>query len=130
MFAALVAAFVYCKAATASVRPACQAGPVFTATSYGPPWGGINGGGTTAAGVGLGITRRGTYPRVYGIAVDPRVISLGSSRRIWPNPFRYRGRFRAFDTGGAIKGNRLDFYDWRGRSHQYGWGVRKVKVCR
>ncbi len=126
----IVAAFVYCTAATAAVRPVCLTGPVFTATAYGPPWGGINGGGVTASGVGLGITRGGGYRRVYGVAVDPRVIPLGSSRRIWPNPFGYRGRFRAFDTGGAIKGNRIDFYDWRGRSHQYGWGRRTVRVCR
>jgi hypothetical protein len=67
-------------------------------------------------------------PHRYGVAVDPSVIRLGSKLKIWPNPFGYRGAFTAFDTGGAIKGHRLDFYDWRGRSAQMGWGVRSVSV--
>jgi 3D (Asp-Asp-Asp) domain-containing protein len=44
------------------------------------------------------------------------VIPLGSKLKITPNPFGYSGAFTAFDTGGAIKGNRIDFYDWRGRA--------------
>lgn len=95
----------------------------FLATAYGPPWGGIQGGGVTATGVNL---RRG--PKVYGVAVDPRVIPLGSQVYAWPNPFNRSGPFRAFDTGGAIKGNRLDFYDWRGRASQHKWGSRSVRV--
>lgn len=93
------------------------------ATAYGPPWGGIQGGGTTATGVDL----HGS-PHIHGVAVDPSVIPLGSRLRIWPNPFGYRGQFVAFDTGGAIKGQRIDFYDWRGRKSQMGWGMRKVKI--
>lgn len=95
----------------------------FTATSYGPPWGGIQGTGVTATGVNL----KGS-PHVYGIAVDPSVIPLGSHVRVQPNPFGYGGTFRAFDTGGAIKGNRIDFYDWRGRTAQNHWGSRSVTV--
>ncbi len=102
----------------------CTRGVKFLSTSYGPPWGGINGGGTTALGVGLAHS-----PRIYGIAVDPRVVKLGSHVRVWPNPFGYRGRFHAFDTGGAIKGARVDFYDFRGRRAQLAWGVRQVRVC-
>jgi 3D (Asp-Asp-Asp) domain-containing protein len=95
----------------------------FTATAYGPPWGGIQGGGVTATGVNLK-----NAPHMYGIAVDPRVLKLGRNYFVWPNPFGYRGAFRAFDTGGAIKGNRIDFYDWRGRGAQNGWGRRSVMV--
>lgn len=97
----------------------------YTATSYGPPWGGINGTGVTRTGVNLRNS-----PKIYGVAVDPRMIPLGSRVYASPNPFGYRGAFRAFDTGGAIKGHRLDFYDWRGRAEQKQWGRRQVRVSR
>jgi 3D (Asp-Asp-Asp) domain-containing protein len=96
----------------------------FVSTSYGPPWGGIQGTGVTRTGVNLKNS-----PHIYGIAVDPSVLSLGQKYKVWPNPFGYRGAFKAFDTGGAIKGNRIDFYDWRGRQAQLGWGRRDVTVA-
>lgn len=95
----------------------------FVATSYGPPWGGIQGTGVTASGVNL----KGN-PHIYGVAADPRVLPLGSRVKITPNPFGYRGDFRVFDTGGAIKGKRIDFYDWRGRGAQLAWGSKSVTV--
>lgn len=95
----------------------------FESTSYGPPWGGIQGQGVTAAGVNL----KGG-PHIYGIAADPRVIPLGTNVRVQPNPFGHGGTFKVFDTGGAIKGNRIDFYDWRGRQKQLAWGRRTVTV--
>lgn len=97
----------------------------YTATAYGPPWGGINGTGITKTGVNL----KGG-PKRYIVAVDPSRIPLGSKVKAWPNPFGHRGAFSAEDTGGAIKGNRLDFYDWRGRKTQRAWGRRQVKVSR
>jgi uncharacterized protein YabE (DUF348 family) len=61
-----------------------------TATAY-------TGGGTTATGV----------PARYGvIAVDPRVIPYGT--RVYIPQFG--GTFVAADTGGAIKGNKIDVY--------------------
>ncbi|HVJ27614.1 MAG TPA: 3D domain-containing protein [Vicinamibacterales bacterium] len=104
--------------------PRCLSGKHYHSTAYGPPWTGINGFGVTALGIDLRAK-----PRRYGIAVDPRMIPLRSKVWIWPNPFGRRRAFTAFDTGGAIKGNRLDFYDNRGRSAQYGWGRRAVRVC-
>lgn len=96
----------------------------FVATAYGPPWGGIEGGGTTATGVDLH-----NAPHDFIIAVDPSVIPLHSRVKLNPNPFNNPNIvFRAEDTGGAIKGNRIDFYDWRGRASQDMWGVRKVAV--
>lgn len=96
----------------------------FLSTSYGPPWGGIQGGGVTATGIDLRSS-----PHRYLVAVDPSVIPLGSNLRITPNPFGDPNiTFLAADTGGKIKGNRLDFYDWRGRTSQFGWGSRKVDV--
>lgn len=98
-------------------------GGTFSSTSYGPPWNAMNGSGVTATGVNLR-----NAPAVYGIAVDPSVIQLGERVKINPNPFGYDGQFKAFDTGGAIKGNRIDFYDWRGRAAQMEWGRRNVHV--
>jgi 3D (Asp-Asp-Asp) domain-containing protein len=95
----------------------------FVSTAYGPPWGGIEGGGTTATGIDLSKS-----PHLYIVAVDPSVIPLHSKLKISPNPFGYAGAFSAEDTGGAIKGNRIDFYDWKGRADQDRWGVRHVNV--
>jgi 3D (Asp-Asp-Asp) domain-containing protein len=103
--------------------PGFKKGGKFASTSYGPPWGGIQGTGTTATGINLK-----NAPHKYIVAVDPSVIPLGSHLKISPNPFGYGGTFLAGDTGGAIKGNRIDFYDWRGRKKQYGWGARTVNV--
>jgi 3D (Asp-Asp-Asp) domain-containing protein len=93
------------------------------ATSYGPPWGGIQGGGTTATGIDLH-----SAPHKLIVAVDPKVIPLGSRLKIWPNPFGDPNLiFTAADTGGAIKSPHLfDFYDWRGRKTQTDWGIRNV----
>lgn len=102
----------------------------FGGTAYGPPWGGIEGGGITATGVKLPgwVTGR----PIYIIAVDPSVIRLGSRVHVWPNPHGYKGCWDAEDTGGAIVGSRLDFLDMMGRSHQNNWGHRPVRVytCR
>lgn len=97
----------------------------YRTTSYGPPWGGIQGTGTATAG---GLTLNGGAPRKYFVAVDPALVSYGSWLYIWPNPFRWRGAFLAADTGGAIRGRRIDFYDWRGRRHQNAWGTRAANV--
>lgn len=95
----------------------------FVSTAYGPPWGGSEGTGTTATGIDLHNS-----PKVYIVAVDPSVIPLHSKLSINPNPFGYAGNFAAEDTGGAIKGNRIDFYDWKGRADQNAWGRRSVTV--
>lgn len=99
-------------------------GRPFVSTAYGPPWGGIQGTGTTATGIDL----HGN-PHKYLVAVDPGTIPLHSKLGIWPNPFSYLGAFAAEDTGGAIDGNRIDFYDWRGRGKQIGWGRKTVSVA-
>jgi len=93
------------------------------ATAYGPPWGGIEGGGVTATGLDLSAG-----PPVLEVAVDPSVIALGSYIHVQPNPFGTSGAFYAGDTGGAILGHHVDIYDWRGRSSQDAWGQRSVSV--
>ncbi len=93
------------------------------ATSYGPPWGGIQGNGVTATGLDLTAGQA-----AYEVAVDPRVIPLGSYVYVQPNPFGTSSAFYAGDTGGAILGHHVDIYDWRGRASQDGWGTRPVTV--
>jgi 3D (Asp-Asp-Asp) domain-containing protein len=47
------------------------------------------------------------------IAVDPRIIPLGSKvLMLFDNPEyeRYNGLYTALDVGGAIKGNKVDFF--------------------
>ena len=111
------------RAELQAVRASPQAGSTLTtgayrSTAYGPPWGGIQGAGVATAG---GIRIDGGAPRKYIIAADPRVIALGQWVYAWPNPFGWRGAFLAADTGGAIKGRAIDFYDWRGRAYQNRW---------
>ncbi|MEY9980170.1 3D domain-containing protein [Lysinibacillus sp. RC79] len=73
-----------------------------------------------------GITANGTdirsNPNLKVIAVDPRVIPLGS--RVWVEGY---GEAIAADTGGAIKGNKIDvFIPTEGQARQ--WGVKHVTV--
>jgi 3D (Asp-Asp-Asp) domain-containing protein len=93
------------------------------ATAYGPPWGGIEGDGITATGLNLTAGQP-----ALEVAVDPRLISLGSYVHVQPNPFGTTGVFYAGDTGGAITGKHIDIYDWRGRASQDAWGQRAVTV--
>ena len=73
-----------------------------------------------------GITANGTdlrsNPNQKVIAVDPRVIPLGT--KVWVEGY---GEAIAADTGGAIKGNKIDVFipsDGQARN----WGVRTVSV--
>jgi 3D (Asp-Asp-Asp) domain-containing protein len=114
----------------AAVKKSRYASPKITpgayvSTSYGPPWGGIQGEGNQTAG-GLQLSKGA--PAKYFIAVDPKLIGHATWVYIWPNPFEWRGPFLSADTGGAIDDRRIDFYDWRGRTAQYGWGRRTVQV--
>ncbi len=110
--------------AGASSEPGVPGGPgSWVATSYGPPWGGIQGNGVTATGLNLSAG-----PPAYEVAVDPRVIALRSYVHVAPNPFGTSSAFYAGDTGGAIIGKHVDIYDWRGRASQDAWGTRTVTV--
>ena len=73
-----------------------------------------------------GITANGTdlrsNPKQKVIAVDPRVIPLGT--KVWVEGY---GEAIAADTGGAIKGNKIDvFIPTDGQAMD--WGVRTVTV--
>ncbi len=58
----------------------------------------------------------------HGVAVDPRLIPLGS--RLWIPGY---GHAVADDTGGAIKGHRIDLRMQRYKNVTQ-WGRRKVRV--
>jgi 3D (Asp-Asp-Asp) domain-containing protein len=111
----------------ACVQPAAGAeapsSETWVATAYGPPWGGIQGDGITATGLNLTAGQP-----ALEVAVDPRVIPLGSYVYIEPNPFGTSKAFYAADTGSAITGNHVDIYDWRGHASQNAWGKRVVTV--
>jgi 3D (Asp-Asp-Asp) domain-containing protein len=69
-----------------------------------------------------GITKSGTIVRPGVVAVDPSVIPLGTEIII-----EGLGVFTAEDTGGDIKGNRLDIY-FESREEAFEFGVQSVNV--
>lgn len=89
---------------------------IFEATAY-----------TLDCGNGDGVTSIGAIPEVgRTIAVDPGVIPYGS--RVWING---EGPYIAEDTGGAIRGERIDIYVGEGAEAYrtaMRWGRRDVEV--
>ena len=69
-----------------------------------------------------GITATGTTAKKGVIAVDPNVIPLGT--RVYIPGY---GVAVAQDTGGAIKGNRVDVC-YMSKNEAFSWGVRNVPV--
>lgn len=67
-------------------------------------------------------TYSGTVPRRGTVAVDPKVIPLGS--KLYIDGYGYG---KALDVGSAIKGNRIDVFMETEREARK-WGSRKVKV--
>ncbi|RFU65354.1 3D domain-containing protein [Peribacillus glennii] len=73
--------------------------------------------GVTATGVDLKAN-----PDAKVISVDPNVIPLGS--KVWVEGYGYA---TAADTGGAIKGNKIDLF-FPNKQDALNWGVRQVTV--
>ncbi len=73
--------------------------------------------GTTATGIDLR-----SYPDEKVIAVDPDVIKLGS--KVWVEGY---GTAIAGDTGGAIKGNKIDIFV-PSETQAINWGVKIVRI--
>ncbi|MCY9097578.1 LysM peptidoglycan-binding domain-containing protein [Bacillus inaquosorum] len=86
-----------------------------TATAYTANDGGISG--VTATGIDLNKN-----PNAKVIAVDPNVIPLGS--KVYVEGY---GEATAADTGGAIKGNKIDVFV-PNKSDASNWGVKTVNV--
>ena len=74
-----------------------------------------------------GITATGTRATEgRTVAVDPRVIPLGGTI-YFEGPDGLIGGYIAEDTGGAIKGNRIDLY-FDSHDAALEWGVRELEV--
>ena len=86
-----------------------------TATAYTAYCEGCSG--TTAYGIDLRAN-----PNRKVIAVDPRVIPLGT--KVWVEGY---GEAIAGDTGGAIKGNKIDVFI-PSQQNAIAWGVKTVKL--
>lgn len=92
---------------------------------------GSKGYGMTASGVSL---VGHTWKTARAIAVDPKVIPLGSKvELIFTNEkySKYNGIYHCIDTGGAIKGKRIDFFlgDFnQNKTHQDVWDFGKTKA--
>jgi len=67
-------------------------------------------------------TYTGVWPSVGTVAVDPRVIPLGT--RLYIDGY---GFARAMDIGGAVKGNRVDLF-FATKAEALKWGRRSVQV--
>lgn len=85
------------------------------ATAYTPHCAGCSG--VSAAGLNLRAN-----PDMKVIAVDPRIIPLGT--KVWVEGY---GNAVAGDTGGAIKGNKIDVLVPT-KSEAYSWGRKKVRI--
>lgn len=86
-----------------------------TATAYTPYCAGCSG--VTATGINVKAN-----PNMKLIAVDPSVIPLGS--KVWVEGY---GTAIAGDTGGAIKGNKIDLL-MPSNGQANSWGVRTVTI--
>jgi len=73
-------------------------------------------------GTGDGITASGKRVKEGLIAVDPSVIPLGT--KVWVDGF---GILTAADTGGAIKGNKIDIF-MESRKEAFKFGRQYVEV--
>ena len=100
----------------------------FYVTTYGPPWNAMEGSGITSTGLSLAGRDSAHGRKRHVVAVDPRVIPYGTLVTVWPNTLNYRGAFLAADTGGAIKGNHIDVYNWTGDQHTNTFSARGAKV--
>jgi 3D (Asp-Asp-Asp) domain-containing protein len=72
-----------------------------------------------------GSMRTGVRTRNGMAATDPTVIPLGSVIRVSHPDGRLIGLFVAMDTGGAIRGNKIDLYMESCRE-ALDWGIRPV----
>ena len=86
-----------------------------TATAYTPYCAGCSG--VTATGIDVKAN-----PSMKLIAVDPSIIPLGT--KVWVEGYGYA---IAGDTGGSIKGNKIDVL-FATKAEAYSWGRKKVRI--
>jgi 3D (Asp-Asp-Asp) domain-containing protein len=98
------------RTSDAGRRPAGQA-VLFTATAY-------------CTGT---ITATGTRPNERTVAADPKVLPMGSRIRLSGLAKRYNRAYVVGDTGGLIRGRRIDLY-MRDCQEAIAFGRRSVEV--
>jgi uncharacterized protein YabE (DUF348 family) len=101
--------------ATASAAPSGGREFYVSSTAYTASCNGCSG--YTATGINLK-----SNPNVKVIAVDPSVIPLGT--KVYVEGYGYAV---AADTGGAIKGNKIDVF-FPSKSDAYRWGRKTIKI--
>ena len=101
----------------ATTQQQAKSGKTITVTSTGYTVQSAGGSGITATGINLKKN-----PNAKVIAVDPKVIPLGS--KVYVEGY---GEAIAGDTGGAIKGKKIDIY-FPTKGQAMNWGVRTVNV--
>ena len=93
-----------------------------------PPKGPVRASSFTATAYCTGsVTATGTAPNEKTIAADPAVLPLGSHVRLTGLDTRYNGVYVVRDTGGRIRGRRIDLYI-RDCNKAVRFGRRSVKV--
>ena len=75
-----------------------------------------------------GRTQSGVRTRAGVVAADPRVLPIGSVVRIDSGPSRRKGSYTVLDTGGRVKGRRLDIFVPSCRAAR-NFGKRRVRVA-
>lgn len=106
-------ALAACTAEAASKRPKTRARTsTFTANAY----------------CRSGRTRAGQRPKTGTVAADPHILPLGSKVRIEGVKAVRGGVYTVTDTGGGVKGRRLDIYMPSCRAARQ-FGVRRVRVA-
>jgi uncharacterized protein YabE (DUF348 family) len=103
------------SSATASAAPSGGREFYVSSTAYTASCNGCSG--YTATGINLK-----SNPNVKVIAVDPSIIPLGT--KVYVEGYGYAV---AADTGGAIKGNKIDVF-FPSKSDAYRWGRKTIKV--
>jgi 3D (Asp-Asp-Asp) domain-containing protein len=115
-FVAVLVLYILLLALTAEATPRRKPAParsrVFTANAY----------------CLHGQTQSGLRPRRGTIAADPRVLPIGLTVRIAGGKDVRRGIYTVLDTGGRVKGRRVDIYMPKCREAR-AFGVQRVRVA-
>lgn len=102
----------------------------FRATSYGPPWSGVEGsnnpGACSSSATGVQLCQG---KQLLVVAANPKVFPYGSQLKIVPNPFNNPNLvFTVADSGAGLGAKNLDFFIASGRQEQKAFGRKRVRV--
>jgi len=107
------------RAEPASTKESASSETVKTMTVEATAYTALDGGGSGVTAAGIDLIKN---PNMKVIAVDPSIIPLGT--KVYVEGY---GEAIAGDTGGAIKGNKIDVYV-KTKSEAIEWGRKKVNI--